>query len=165
MGILAVSAVAVAASVAAYAYFTAAGSGTVTASIGSTGSISLSGSVSGTLYPDGAAATVSVLASNGGSSSQYVSAVHLASIQIDHSSSTYTGASSGQQSTWDACDVSTSGGSPAFTMADVSVTTTLTRSGTGGDHVTKTGSLQMNDTGVTQNNCQGAPLQLNLTSS
>jgi hypothetical protein len=163
--LVAVLAVGIAASVAAYAYFTASGSGTATSSIGSAGSISLSGSVTGTLYPAGAAGSVSVLATNSGSGSQYVNSIHLASVQIDHSSSTYTGATSGQQTTWDACDVSTSGGTPAFTMADISVATTLTKNGTGGDHVTKSGSLQMNDTGVSQNNCQGAPLQLNFTSS
>lgn len=165
IAVLGVLAVGIAASVAAYAYFNTSGAGTVGASVGSTGSISLSGSVTGTLYPAGAPSSVNVLVTNNGSGSQSVSSVHLASIQIDHSSSTYTSASSGQQSTWDACDVSTSGGNPAFTMADISVAATLTKNGTPGDHVTKSGSLQMNDTGVSQNNCQGAPLQLNFTSN
>ena len=163
--ILAVLAVAIAASIGAYAYFTASGSGTGTASVGTTSTITLSGSVTGALYPAGAPASVSVVATNAGSGSQFVSSIHLASIQIDHSSSTYTSASSGQQTTWNACDVSTTGGNPAFTMADISVGTTLTKSGAAGDHVTKTGSLQMNDTGVSQDNCQGAPLQLNFTSN
>ena len=156
---------AVAASVGAYAYFTASGSGTGTASVGSASSVSLVGTITGSLYPDGAAATVSVLVTNPGSGSAYVTAIHLGSIQVDHSSSTYTAASSGQQTTWDTCDVSTTGGNPAFTMADISVASTLTKSGTVGDHVTKTGSLQMNDTGTSQNSCQGAPLQLNFTSN
>src|SRR5215472_6219788 len=143
--VLAVAAVAIVASVAAYAYFSASGSGTGTASIGSTSAISLSGSVSGALYPAGAAASVSVVATNTGSGSQYVNTIHLAGIQIDHSSPTYTGASGSQQTTWDtSCDLSSSGGNPAFTLADISVAATLTKSGTAGDHVTKTGSLQMN---------------------
>jgi hypothetical protein len=50
-------------------------------------------------------------------------------------------------------------------MADISVATVLTKSGTAGDHVTETGSLQMNDTGVAQDSCQGATLTLNFTSS
>jgi hypothetical protein len=50
-------------------------------------------------------------------------------------------------------------------MADIPVSTTLTKAGTGSDHTTKSGSLQMNDTGASQNNCQGAPLQLNFTSN
>jgi hypothetical protein len=165
LGVLAVLAVGIAVSVAAYGYFTAPGSGTGTASVGSTGSITLSGSATGTLYPAGAPSSVSVLVTNNGSGSQFVSSVHLASVQIDHSSQVYTGASSGQQSTWDQCDVSTSGANPAFTMADIPVAATLTKSGSAGDHLTKSGSLQMNDTGVSQNNCQGAPLQLNFTSN
>jgi hypothetical protein len=158
-------ALAIAGSITAYAYFAASGTGTGTASVGSATNIALSGTVTGTLYPAGSPASVSVLVTNNGAASQYVNAVHLASIAVDHSSVTYTSASSGQQSTWDSCDVSTSGVSPAFTMADISVTTTLTKSGTGTDHVTKSGSLLMNDTGVSQNNCQGAPLQLNFTSN
>ena len=160
-----VLAVAIAGSIAAYAYFSATGAGTGTASVGSASNVSLSGTVTGTLYPAGAAASVSVLVTNNGAASQYVNAVHLASIVVDHSSVTYTSASVGQQSTRDSCDVSTTGVNPAFSMADVSVATTLTKSGTGTDHVTKSGSLQMNDTGVSQNNCQGAPLQLNFTSN
>ena len=158
-------AVAIAGSFTAYAYFAASGAGTGTASVGSATNVALSGTVGGTLYPGGTSAPVSVLVTNNVAASQYVNAVHLASIQVDHSSLTYTSASSGQQSTWDSCDVSTTGGNPAFSMADVSVATTLTKSGTGTDHVTKSGSLQMNDTGVSQNNCQGAPLQLNFTSN
>jgi hypothetical protein len=165
IGLVAGSVTTIAVTVAAYAYFSASGTGTAPASVGSAGAVTLAGTVTGTLYPAGTAASVSVLVTNPGSGSVYVSSIHLASIQIDHSSSTYTSASSGQQTTWDACDVSTSGGTPAFTMADISVTTTLTKSGTSGDHVTKTGSLQMNDTGTSQNNCQGAPLQLNFTSN
>src|SRR5215471_17421495 len=99
IAVLGVLAVGIAASVAAYAYFTASGAGTGTASIGSTGSISLSGTVTGTLYPAGAPSSVDVLVTNNGSGSQYVAGVHLASIQIDHSSSTYTSASPAQQST------------------------------------------------------------------
>jgi hypothetical protein len=155
----------IAASVGAYAYFTVSGSGTGTASVGSASSVSLAGTITGTLYPAGAPASVSVLVTNPGAGSAYVNAIHLASIQVDKSSATYTSASSGQQATWDSCDVSTSGGNPAFTMADISVVTTLTKSGTAGDQITKTGSLQMNDTGTSQNSCQGAPLQLNFTSN
>ena len=160
-----VLAAAIAGSVVAYAYFAASGTGTGSASVGSASTVSLSGTVTGTLYPAGAPATVNVLVTNTGAASQYVNAVQLASIQIDHSSATYTSASPGQQSTWNGCDVSTTGGNPAFTMADISVSTTLTKAGTGSDHTTKSGSLQMNDTGASQNNCQGAPLQLNFTSN
>ncbi len=163
--LLATLVVAVAASIGAYAYFSASGSGTGTASVGSSSAVSLAGTITGTLYPAGSPASVSVLVTNNGSGSQYVNTVHLASIQIDHSSATYIGASGPQQTAWDACDVTTSGGNAAFTMADINVGLTLTKSGTNGDNATVNGSLQMNDTGVSQNNCQGAPLQLNFTSN
>jgi hypothetical protein len=163
---LLVAVVAVAASaMGAFAYFTQAGSGTGTASVGSSSAVSLAGTITGTLYPAGSPASVSVLVTNNGSGSQYVNKVHLDSIEIDHSSGAYTGASGAQQATWDACVVSTSGLNAAFSMSDITVTTDLTKSGTAGDHTTKLGSLQMNDTGVSQDNCQGAPLQLNLSSN
>jgi hypothetical protein len=136
---------------AAIAYFTATGSGTGTASVGSSSNITLAGTITGTLYPAGSPASISVLVTNPGSGSQYVNSVHLDSITTDagHSS----------------CDLSVSGGNAAFTMADISVAATLTKSGTGGDHTTKTGSLQMNDTGTSQDPCQGAPLTLHFTSN
>jgi hypothetical protein len=150
---------------AAIAFFTQAGGGTGTASVGTSSAPTVAGTITGALYPAGSAAGVSVLVTNTGQGSQYVDKVHLDSIVIDHSSSTYTGASSAQQTTWNACDTSTSGVNPAFTMADISVATDLTKSGTAGDNTTKIGSLQMNDTGVSQNNCQSAPLQLNFSSN
>ena len=165
IALLATLVVAAVAAIGAYAYFTNAGSGSGTASVGSSSQVSLAGTITGTLYPAGSPASVSVLVTNTGSGSQYVNKVHLDSIVVDHSSATYTGATAAQKATWDACDVSTSGATPAFTMADISVTTDLTKSGTAGDNTTKVGSLQMNDTGVSQDNCQGAPLKLNLSSN
>jgi hypothetical protein len=156
---------ALALAVGAYAYFTQSGAGTGSASVGSSSQVSLAGTITGTLYPGGSAASVSVLVTNNGSGSQYVNKVHLASISIDHSSATYTGATAAQQATWDSCDTSVSGTPSAFTMSDITVGSTLTKHGTTGDHTTVSGSLQMNDTGVSQDNCQGAPLTLNLTSN
>lgn len=135
----------------AYAFFTDAGSGTGTASVGTSTPITLAGTITGTLYPAGDPASVSVLVTNPGSGSQHVDKVQLASITTDagHSS----------------CDLSVSGVNPAFTMADVAVSQTLTKSGAPGDHTTVTGSLQMNDTGVSQDACKSAPLTLHFTSN
>jgi hypothetical protein len=135
----------------AYAYFTATGSGTGTVSVGNVTPITLAGTITGTLYPAGDAALVSVLVTNGGSGSQHVGSVKLDSITTDAAHST--------------CDLSVSGINPAFTMADIAVTSTLTKSGTAGDHTTVSGSLQMNDTGISQNDCQGAPLTLHFSSN
>lgn len=133
----------------AIAYFTATGTGTGTATVGSSSTVSLAGTITGTLYPAGSPASVSVLVTNNGSGSQFVNTVHLASITPDagHSSCSTT--------------VATSGTSSDFTMADIPVSTTLAAGGT----KTVTGSLQMNDTGVSQNACQGATLTLNFTSN
>jgi hypothetical protein len=133
----------------AYAYFTAAGAGTGSATVGNATAIVLTPTITGTLYPGGSPASVSVVVKNNGSGYQYVTSLHLASITADssHSSCVTT--------------VATSGSSTAFTMADVSVASDLAPAGT----VTKVGSLQMNDTGVAQDNCQGATLTLNFTSN
>ena len=132
----------------AYAYFTATGAGTGSATVGSATTIQLTPTITGTLYPGGTAASVSVVVKNNGGGAQYVNTIHLASITPDAGHS--------------AC-VTTVGAGPAnaFTMADVSVVTTLAPAGT----TTKVGSLQMNDTTINQDACQGATLTLNLTSN
>ena len=145
LGVIAALAVAVG----AYAYFTTSGSGTGEASVGNASEVSLVGLITGTLYPGGAPADVSVLVTNTGSGSQNVDKVHLDSIDSDKPG----------------CDVSVDGTNPAFTMGDIDVSTDLTKSGTDGDHVTKTGTLQMNDTNANQDACQGANLTLHLSSN
>jgi hypothetical protein len=136
---------------AAYAYFTQAGNGTGSATVGSSTQIALNGTITGTLYPDGAPAGVSVLVTNNGSGSQRVDSVHLASIDADADHPD--------------CDTSVTGSNPAFSMSDIPVQSTLTKTGTAGDHTTVTGSLQMNDTQASQDSCQGAGLTLNFTSN
>lgn len=137
---------------AAFAYFTSSGSGTGSASVGTPSAVTLLGTITGAPVPAGAPAGVSVLVTNPGGGSEFVNAVHLASITTDVDHST--------------C-VTTVGAAPgaAFTMADIPVAQTLTGTGTTNDHVTVTGSLRMNDTLVNQDNCKGATLTLNFTSN
>jgi len=135
VGVLAVTGIAV-------AYFTSTGSGTGTATVGSSQALTLHGTTAGTLYPAGSS-TVSFTVDNPSSGSEYLSTIHLASVTTDSTHST--------------CGVS------AFTMPDVTVNQTVA-SGTG-VAVTATGTLSMADTGTNQNACQGAPLTLNLTGS
>lgn len=55
------------------------------------------------------------------------------------------------------------GGNPDFKMSAVAVNATF---GSGNAQaVTPTGTLTMNDTGVSQDKCQGATLTLNLTNN
>jgi hypothetical protein len=135
-------------SVAAFAYFTSSGSGTGSATVGSSSAVTLHATVSGSLYP-GASSTVSFTVDNPSSGKQRVGTVSLQSISVDAGHS--------------GCSTAISGGTPDFTMADVAVNKSY---GPGnGQAVTPTGTLTMNDTGANQDACQGATLTLNLTSN
>jgi len=141
VGVLAVAGVAV-------AYFTSTGSGTATATVGSGSAVTIKGTVSSNLYPGGSS-PVSFTIDNPSSASQRVGTITLASIAVDagHSS----------------CSKVISGGNPDFAMPAVVVNKTFA---TGNNQtVTQTGTLTMNDTGISQDACQGATLTLNLTSN
>jgi hypothetical protein len=126
-------------SVGAYAYFTAAGAGTGSATTGSAATVLITQTnVLPALYP-GNHENVSLDIKNTGSGTQRGGAVHLASVATDK-----TG-----------CDAA------AYTMADVDVSAVLAAGAT----TTRTGSLVMNDTGVDQNTCQGATLTLTFSSN
>jgi hypothetical protein len=131
----------------AFAYFTANGSGTGSASVGSSAAVTITQTNTlAALYPTTAQA-VNLDVKNNGSGSQYVGDVHLVSIAPD----------AGHAS----CDTSSSGANAAFTMADVPVAATLAAGAT----TSKVGSLAMNDTGVSQDSCQGATLTLTFSSN
>lgn len=133
---------------AAYAYFTSTGSGTATATVGSSSAVTIKGTVASTLYPGGSS-NVTFTIDNPSSGAQRVGTISLASISVDAGHST--------------CSKVVGGGNPDFTMAGVVVNKVY---GPGnGQTVTPTGTLTMNDTGVSQDACQGATLTLNLTSN
>jgi hypothetical protein len=146
IGLASVCVVAVAAF--AYAYFTSTGSGTATATVGTSSAVTIKGTVSGNLYP-GSSSTVTLTVDNPSSGKQRVGTVSLEKITADAGHPT--------------CSVVTTGGNPDFTMADVVVNKTY---GPGnGQAVTPTGTLTMNDTGISQDPCQGATLTLTLKSN
>ena len=132
----------------AYAYFTTTGSGTATATVGSSTALVIKGTVTGNLYP-GTSSPVSLTIDNNSTGKQRVGTISLEKITADagHSS----------------CSVVTTGGNPDFTMADI-VVNKVFGPGTG-QAVTPSGSLTMNDTGVSQDACQGATLTLSLKSN
>jgi hypothetical protein len=141
IGVLAVAA-------GAYAYFTSTGSGTATATVGSGSAVTIKGTVASTLYPGGNS-TVNFTVDNPSSAAQRVGTITLASIAVDAGHST--------------CSKVITGGNPDFAMPAVTVNKVF---GTGNNQtVTQTGTLTMNDTGVSQDACQGATLTLNLTSN
>jgi hypothetical protein len=130
---------------AAFAYFTTTGTGTGAATVGSSSAVTLHATISSSLYP-GVSSPVSFTVDNPSSGSQRVGTVSLASISADagHSS----------------CSTTITGGNPDFTMAAVTVNHVF---GAGnGQSVTPTGTLTMNETGVSQDACQGATLTLHL---
>jgi hypothetical protein len=132
----------------AYAYFTSTGSGTATATVGSSSAVTIKGTVSSNLFPGGSS-PVSFTIDNPSSGTQRVGTISLASIAVDAGHST--------------CSKVISGGNPDFTMPAVVVNKTFAPGN--GQTVTQTGTLTMNDTGVSQDACQGATLTLNLTSN
>jgi hypothetical protein len=129
----------------AYAYFTTTGSGTATATVGTASAVTLKGTVTGNLYP-GSSSPVSLTVDNPSSGKQRVGTISLEKITAD----------AGHAS----CSVVITGGNPDFTMADVVVNKTYAPGN--GQAVTPSGSLTMNDTGVSQDACQGATLTLTL---
>ncbi len=131
----------------AVAYFTSAGSGTGTATVGSSSNVTLHGTVAGTLYP-GASSTVTFTVDNPSPGAELVGTIHLESITPDAGHS--------------GCSTTITGGNPDFTMADVAANQSFPHGN--GQAVTATGTLVMHETGVSQNACQGATLTLNLTS-
>lgn len=133
---------------AAIAYFTSAGSGTATATVGSSSAVTLKATVTGSLYP-GTASPVTFTVDNPSTGKQRVGTISLEKITPDAGHST--------------CSTVITGGTPDFTMADVAVNKVY---GPGNAQaVTPAGSLTMNDTGVSQDACQGATLTLTLKSN
>jgi hypothetical protein len=132
----------------AYAYFSSSGSGTGTATVGSSSTLTLHATVSSTLYP-GASSPVSFTVDNPSSGSERVGTISLSSITVDAGHST--------------CSTAISGGNPDFTMAAVTVNHTFASGN--GQSVTPTGTLTMNETGVSQDACQGATLTLHVVNN
>ncbi len=139
--LLGIVAAAVAIGTTAFAYFTTTGSGTGSASVGSSSAVTIHGTTDDTLYP-GTSTTVHFTIDNPSDGNQYVATIKLDSVTTD-------GAHSG-------CDTSD------FTMPDVTVNQNFPNGD--GQTVTATGTLSMADDG-NQDDCQGAPLTLNLSST
>jgi hypothetical protein len=163
LGLLAVLAMAGAAA----AYFSANGSGTGTAAVGTSSAFTLHGTAGTTLYP-GSSSTVSFTLDNTTSGHQLLGTIHLASVKACvGSGSSWNGTScSGGGTEATTCETVENGGSDTgtanFWMADVPVNQDF---GPGsGQTVTPTGTLKMNDLSSSQNACENATLTLNLTS-
>jgi hypothetical protein len=133
-------------SVGAYAYFSANGSGSGSATTGSSSPVTISSTSPTTLYPT-KSSLVTITVANPGGGPQKVGTVHLDGITADVAHA--------------ACVVSSSGANAAFTMDDL----TLNRIIAAGASTSENVWLTMNDTGADQNNCQGATLTLAYSSN
>jgi hypothetical protein len=144
VALLAVLAVAVMATVGAYAYWTTTGEGTGSAAnASSNGTVTLHASwAADALYPGGAQ-DVSFTADNAGDTNLYVGTIHLDSVSVDDDHAT--------------CDVSD------FSMADVDSSSEVLA---GADHqaIAGTGSLVFANSDVSQDACKGATITLHLSS-
>jgi hypothetical protein len=134
--------------VGAYAYFTSTGSGTATATVGTSQAVTIKGTVGGTLVP-GVSQTVTFTIDNPSSGAQRVGTITLAEVKPDAGHST--------------CATTISGEKPDFTMAAVAVNKVYASGNN--QAVTPTGTVTFNDTGVSQDACQGATLTLKFTSN
>jgi hypothetical protein len=133
-----------AATTAAYGYWTTTGAGTGTATVAAAGTrLVLHGSAAGSLAPGGAT-PVSFTADNAGPSSLELATIHLDAVAVD---AAHAGCS--------AVD---------FTMADVP-THTRVPAGASGYPLAGAGSLRMADTDQSQDACKGATLTLTLSGS
>lgn len=126
----------------AIAYFTSTGSGTGSATVGTSSAVTIKGTTGSSLFP-GTSTTVSFTVDNPSSGSQRVNEIHLESVTTDAAHS--------------ACVLSD------FTMPNVTVNQTFPNGN--GQAVTATGTLSMANTAQNQDACQGAPLTLHLTSN
>jgi hypothetical protein len=147
----------------AYAYFSTTGSGTGTASVGTSSALTLHGSTSGSMYP-GTSTTVSFTADNPSSGHQQVGTIHLASIVACNTAFSGGSCPSGHEVT--TCESVETGssdtGTANFWMPDVASNQDL---GPGsGQSLTATGTLTMNDLSSSQDSCKNVNLLLNLTS-
>jgi hypothetical protein len=148
VGVLGVTLALTAGSV-AVAYFTGGGTGTGTATVGSSSAtVTITGTTSGELSPGGNGGTVTVHVKNTSTTqSAHVGSVSLSKITPDAAHET--------------CNTSLAGSPPAFEMASIPINKTLAAN----TEMEATGSLKMNDTGVSQDSCQGAKLTLSFTSN
>jgi hypothetical protein len=151
------------AAVGAYAYFTTTGSGNGqgTVSAGPTALV-LHGTAAGTAYP-GQSQTVTFTVDNNGTGNAYMTSIHLVSVEACATAWTYPGGTP----TCSGGAIGGCGGTNSatndFQMADVTVNHDFAV-GTG-LAVSPSGTLQMNNLTHSQNACESAYLNLDLTSA
>jgi hypothetical protein len=165
--------VAAAAAVGAWAYFTANGSGSGTATVGTSSNLTLHGSTTGTLYP-GTTVPVSFTVDNPSSGTQRLGTIYLAGVKACTGAGSSWGpslnsgaggcSSSGtEQTTCESVDPGNASNANAsnFYMADVVENQDLAGNASGAA-ATNSGTLKLNNLNSSQDSCKNANLYLQL---
>jgi hypothetical protein len=171
--LLVVLAIAAIAAIGGWAYFTANGSGSATATVGTSSNLTLHGSTTGTLYP-GSTVSISFTVDNPGGGTERLGTIYLAGVK----------ACTGASSSWDPSLNSGAGGcsnsgteqtgcesvdpgnaadanASNFYMADVAENQDLAGNASGVS-ATNGGTVKMNNLSSSQDSCKNANLYLQL---
>jgi hypothetical protein len=150
----------------ALAYFTSTGSGTGSATVGTSSAVTIHATSAATLVP-GTSSAVAFTVDNPSAGHQQVGTIHLGSINACPAGDTWNGtacSNGGVEIT--TCESVETGATDTntadFWMPDV-VANQDVASGNG-QAITATGTLTMNDLNSSQNTCKNANLTLNFTS-
>ena len=171
--VLAVLLVALIAAIGGWAYFTANGSGSATATVGTSSNLTLHGSTVGTLYP-GTTVSVSFTVDNPSAGHQQLGTIYLAGVKActgassswDPSLNSGAGGCSNsgtEQSGCESVDAGNAGDANAsnFYLADVTENQDIAGNGSGVS-ATNGGTLKMNNLSSSQDSCKNANLYLQL---
>jgi hypothetical protein len=171
--LLAALLIAAVAAIGAYAYFTANGSGSGTATVGTSSTVTLHGSTIGTLYP-GTTVPVSFTVDNPSPGHQQLGTIYLAGVKActgagsswDPSLNSGAGGCSNsgtEQAGCESVDPGNAGDANAsnFYMADVVENQDIAGSSSG-VAVTNGGTLKLNNLSSAQDSCKNASLYLQL---
>ncbi len=173
IAVLAALLIAAIAAIGSWAYFTANGAGSATASVGTSSNLALHGSTSGTLYP-GSTVPISFTVDNPSSASEQLGTVYLAGVKActgagsswDPSLNSGAGGCSNsgtEQTTCESVDSGNAGDANAsnFYLADVSENQVIAGNANGVS-ATNGGALKMNNLNSSQDSCKSASLYLQL---
>lgn len=173
VAVLAALLIAAFAAIGGYAYFTANGSGSGTATVGTSTNIALHGTTVGTLYP-GSNVSISFTADNPGGGVERLGTIYLAGVKActgagsswDPSLNSGAGGCSNsgtEQTGCESVDPGNAGnaGASNFYMADVAENQNLA-AGASGVSATNGGTLTMNNLNSSQDSCKNASLYLQL---
>jgi hypothetical protein len=171
--LLVVLGIAAIAAVGAWAFFTASGSGSGTATVGTSSALTLHGATVGTLYP-GATVSISFTVDNPSSGHQQLGTIYLAGVKActgagsswDPSLNSGAGACSNsgtEQTTCESVDPGNAGDANLsnFYMLDATENQDLAGNATGVS-ATNGGTLKMNNLSSSQDSCKNANLYLQL---